>query len=308
MLIKFKDDRSLDIVTLQRLAKRKDLTLGQKKQIKQELSNFNKGLEAEKQAAYELNFYFENHKNYVIIHDLRLCHNEYSAQIDHLIIDRFFHFYVLESKYLANEIIVNENGEFSAKYGNKTIGIPSPIAQNQRHIKILKSFLEDKKEIIPKTLGFRARPSFDNIIALSKNVKISRYAGDQKNLGAHLMRIDNFVSFVNKQANKNSLKDFFSIAQLLFREELKEFAQELVKHHQPLGIDWEARFGIVSDEPKSQSIDEVKPPKATAKKTKKLICTRCSIPIEYIVARFCWFNKKRFGGNTYCRTCQSHYK
>ena len=37
---------------------------------------------------------------------------------------------------------------------------------------------------------------------------------------------------------------------------------------------------------------------------KKLICATCSEPVELKVARFCWFNKARFGENIYCRDCQ----
>lgn len=295
------DGRDQDIATLKSIQKRKDLTLYQKKQIELELSNIIKGVNAEKKAAYALDFYFKNHRNYVIIHDLRLVHEDRVAQIDHLIIDRFFNFYVLESKYVAEEIIINEDGEFSAKYQNKTIGIPSPIAQNQRHIAVLRSFLKSKKIKRPLTLGFRAVPNFENVITLSSNVKIDRPAGGNKVQDAYVMKIDNFISFIDKKASESSFKEVFQFAQLMFREELKKFAEDLASHHQALKMDWYARFGIV--EPKS---DEALLGKQSAKnKTKKLICAKCSDPIEFIVARFCWFNKKRFGGNTYCRSCQA---
>lgn len=43
------------------------------------------------------------------------------------------------------------------------------------------------------------------------------------------------------------------------------------------------------------------------KEKKKLICMKCNVAIEYKVARVCWFNKKRFGGNAYCLECQTAF-
>jgi hypothetical protein len=41
-----------------------------------------------------------------------------------------------------------------------------------------------------------------------------------------------------------------------------------------------------------------------SKPKQKLICYSCGEPITYKVAKFCWFNKSRFGGNIYCLDCQ----
>jgi len=32
----------------------------------------------------------------------------------------------------------------------------------------------------------------------------------------------------------------------------------------------------------------------------KLICSKCGQAVSYAVAKFCWFNKPKFGGNVYC--------
>jgi len=45
-------------------------------------------------------------------------------------------------------------------------------------------------------------------------------------------------------------------------------------------------------------------PEESLKPKKKLICATCSEAVELRVARFCWFNKARFGENIYCRECQ----
>lgn len=39
----------------------------------------------------------------------------------------------------------------------------------------------------------------------------------------------------------------------------------------------------------------------------KLICHTCGVSLTYNVAKFCWFNKPRFGGNIYCMRCQKEF-
>jgi hypothetical protein len=46
------------------------------------------------------------------------------------------------------------------------------------------------------------------------------------------------------------------------------------------------------------------PADTAAKPKQKLICHGCSAPVPYNVAKFCWFNKPKFGGDLYCMACQ----
>lgn len=39
-------------------------------------------------------------------------------------------------------------------------------------------------------------------------------------------------------------------------------------------------------------------------KPTRLACATCGTIVAHNVARFCWFNKPRFGGNVYCMDCQ----
>jgi hypothetical protein len=48
---------------------------------------------------------------------------------------------------------------------------------------------------------------------------------------------------------------------------------------------------------------EIESEQATKPK-QKLICYSCGALVAYNVAKFCWFNKPRFGGNIYCFECQ----
>ncbi len=74
------------------------------------------------------------------------------------------------------------------------------------------------------------------------------------------------------------------------------------------------RAGIKGEEEAAYEIDfhfgttknyaVTEPATEERKPRKKLICATCAQPVELKVARFCWFNKVRFGENIYCRECQ----
>jgi len=45
-------------------------------------------------------------------------------------------------------------------------------------------------------------------------------------------------------------------------------------------------------------------PAAEDKPKQKLVFHACGASVGYNVAKFCWFNKPKFGGNIYCMDCQ----
>ncbi len=75
----------------------------------------------------------------MVLHDLRLECDGRVAQIDHLLMNRFLEIYVCESKRFAEGVAINDQGEFSAFYGSKPYGVPSPVQQNKRHMVVLES-------------------------------------------------------------------------------------------------------------------------------------------------------------------------
>lgn len=135
MLIKKADDRSADIEILKALSARPDVSQDIRRLIDREVRNIQSGIRGEAEAAYEMEFHYGASKNWVIIHDLRLECNGRSAQIDHLLINRFLEIYVCESKRFSEGVAVNEQGEFSAFFGSKPYGIPSPLEQNCHFLK-----------------------------------------------------------------------------------------------------------------------------------------------------------------------------
>ena len=140
MLLKNKDDNQNGIDYLSELLER-DIPDDKKRLIEREIKNLYSGNKGEKTSAYYLDFEFRESKNWVIIHDLRLEHNGDVAQIDHLMIGRMLDIYVLESKNFTYGVSISDDGDFSYFYNNRPFSIPSPISQNERHIRLLDRFL-----------------------------------------------------------------------------------------------------------------------------------------------------------------------
>lgn len=318
MIIKHIDCIQDDIDVLGSMLSSNSLSFKQKKLIENEISNIKKGHLGEKNAAYELDFHLEKTDNFAVIHDLRIEYENRVAQIDHLVINRFFDFFVLESKNLSDTIVINDQGEFSAKYGNRSIGIASPIAQNEKHISVLNQLINSKLVKRPSILGFNIRPNFHNIVFIAQNTIIERPSKKSKLPWLNqVIKADEFIRYLDEYINKMSYaKAFIKIPKTIFVEELKDFAEQLSSQHKPIQVDWYARFGVskpIKNHTPAKtpiftpSTTKPLPKKIDVKKKSKLICHACKIDISFVVARFCWFNKPRFNNQIYCKNCQTKF-
>ena len=166
------DSKQEEIGELEIFLKSK-LTPPQRYLIKRKLKAMRSGIYGEKDAAYYIDFYFGNSKNWAVIHDLRLEHKGQVAQIDHLLINRFFDMYVLESKNYSSKLKISPGGELQVYNGKEYSGIPSPIEQNKRHIHLLDLFPKSNN-ILPKRMRISIRQRFKNIILVSPKPIITR--------------------------------------------------------------------------------------------------------------------------------------
>jgi hypothetical protein len=324
MIIKEADKNKPDIAILEGLAARRDASPEVRKRIEQEIRNIRAGAKGEAEAAYEIDFHFGPSKNHAVIHDLRLEVDGRVAQIDHLVIGRFLDIWVCETKNFCEGIAINEFGECSRFYNSKPYGMASPIEQNKNHIVVLEALFKTGVVPLPKRLGISIRPNVTSVVMVSKNARISRpktaVAGVES-----LIKCDQFRSLVERATETDS--NPLTIAKLIGIETLENFARSIAAQHTVKAFDWAAKFGLAGDSPgcapDSVARDAATPPPlptpagASVHRSaaglaaeegkspkKKLVCATCSEPVELKVARFCWFNKARFGENIYCRDCQ----
>lgn len=326
--------RKKDLVELNALLRLPYVRAETKVQIEREIRNIQSGLKGESEAAHMIDFDFGNGiKNWAVIHDLRLEYNGNVAQIDHLLIDRMLEIYVCESKRFSEGIDINAHGEFAAYYQGKPYGIPSPIEQNNRHKTLLRRIFDNDEMELPMRLGVKMKPSLHSLILIG-NDAIIRRPKDSKNVED----LDRIIK--NEQLKKRIYKDFdelnprtflhqmTSMAKIISRETLYEFAENLAALHQAKQTNWKARFGIQDGQPEihitakqaataklmTETKTEVfRQPENTGTDAVKsesivrnLFCCACHRTVTQTVAQYCWKNKTRFDGKVYCFNCQKN--
>jgi hypothetical protein len=92
VIIKTRDSKNTDFAELNFLAKRSDLNAQQLADIQQVIHNLTKGDTGEKDSAYQIDLHLKDSKDWAVIHDLRIEHNGFVAQIDHVLISRWLKF------------------------------------------------------------------------------------------------------------------------------------------------------------------------------------------------------------------------
>jgi Nuclease-related domain len=322
MIIKLADDKRSQKAILQNLINHSGADALTRKRIEQELRNIDAGMRGEEEAAYEMKVHYGENPNWMIIHDLRIEHGGLFAQIDHVIINRLLEIWVCESKHFSEGVAINEHGEFSAFFGSKPYGVPSPIEQNNRHILILKRLFDSGVVSLPTRLGFTLKPNLMSLVLVSKGARISRPKTKIDGLNA-IIKNDMLFKTICKSVDDSSP---LTIAKFVSAETVEGLARQIASLHKPISMNWHAKFGLPLQpqhvpptlpvrpifSPVAALTQPVNPaPTSLATQTsdetkikQKLVCHACGEAVIYTVAKFCWFNKPKFGGNIYCIDCQ----
>jgi hypothetical protein len=253
MRIKAADDRSSDVLELQRLFHRPDLAPTSRKRIETEIRNIQAGERAERDAAYQIELYFGRSENWATIHDLRIEVDGLVAQIDHLVINRLAEIWVCESKSFAEGVSINEYGEWARWWHGRRDGMPSPIEQNRRHIHLLERVFDDGLAPLPRRLGLAPmRPRLRSLVLVSDNARITRPR----------RKVDGIDQVIKAEQLKTRLLDAYDanpnrdMLRLIGKEGLEKFARSLVALHRPASIDWFARFGLDQSVPTASERQE----------------------------------------------------
>ena len=190
---------------------------GEKKDIiERDIMLQKQGISGESNVHYELKNSF---MPMVCLHDVRIEHEEYVAQLDFVVITNKF-LAILETKKLNGDITVNRVGDFIRTIRTRRgrvfkEGIYSPITQNARHLKIVKDLLSQKLNInnMPiKSLVVIANPkSIINKDKCPNDIKYSLYKCDQI--------IKQLEYLQNDKKNEYDLeeKKMYAIADLLLK-------------------------------------------------------------------------------------------
>lgn len=210
--------------------------------IEQELRLVRAGDKGERESAYLIDFECAASKNRVVFHDLRFEVNGRVAQIDHLMINRFLDVYVFETKHFHAGIKITEDGEFLRwnDYRKNFEGMPSPLAQNERHIQVLKDVF--RLLDMPSRLGVRLEPAFYSLVLVAPTARIDR---PRKYDTSRVIKADALAETLRRDIDElGILSTFGSAARIVSTDTLEDIGRQLLLRHSPVAMDYTARFGL----------------------------------------------------------------
>lgn len=225
--------------TIQRLERRLAASRAEDRpDIERELRMRRAGVKGEREASYFIDFDFGASSNHAVIHNLRLEHEGLSAQIDHLVINRFYELTVLETKHFSSGLKIDEDGSFHRydTYERAYVPIASPLAQAERHATLIARYLRAMTKR-PRSfgLGFQLEPKIECYILVNTDTKIVRPATFDT---SRVIASDRLGEAFNKSLDKRygGIKSMLSLALLarvMSRRSLNSFGALLVDGHKP---------------------------------------------------------------------------
>ena len=228
-----------------------------KAKIEQELRNVRAGLKGEQEAAYLIDFGLKDSRNTLVIHDLRFEIDGRVAQIDHLLLHRSLTVFVLETKNFHAGLKITEEGEFLRWNSFKKTyeGMASPVAQNERHIAVLKDVFG--RVDMPTRLGLRLAPIFESYILVSPNTRVDR---PKKYDTSRVLKADMLMGALDKRFdNEGVLERLTSTAKLVSHETLVNIGRQLMLQHKPVKFDYVAKFGLNEASERASVVGESAP-------------------------------------------------
>jgi hypothetical protein len=239
MLLKKTDSKDQQIAELQYLLS--GATGDRRYRIEQELRILRAGIKGEQEAAYLIDFSRKESRHTNVIHDLRLEIDGQVAQIDHLIINQVLYCYVLETKHFSSGFKITEEGEFLRwnDFRKCYEGMPSPLAQNERHLAVLKKAFERIE--MPTRFGIRLPITFFPLVLVSPNARIDR---PKRFDTSQIIKADMLEAFIDKLVDKAGVLDVIGgLAKVVSIETLEGIGKKLVRMHKPTTFDYTNRFG-----------------------------------------------------------------
>ena len=198
------------------------------------------GEKQEKDVAFYLRRAFKDRDDVLVINDLRIRHNDETAQIDHLVVTELG-FCLIESKSIKATVNINKAGEWSRTANGKAVGMPSPIKQVELQEQLLKQMLSDHREqIIGTVLGLQqgfSKRRWRTICAVSSDAVIDR-SNLSKELCERVLKSEFVADWVNdnaalKQGFGKSLRAFKTGEPVFSSAELTAIGQFLLSKHTP---------------------------------------------------------------------------
>ena len=206
--------------------------------IKSDLVKLENGYRSEKENAYYLDFEFNDSKNVIVLHDLRLKYRGYTAQIDHMLITRF-DITLLESKSFTGKLTIKNDGSLHVQYPKFFKTFPNPIEQNERHKKIVEKLINAYFDL-PSNIKLLGGFEFQTKVLINPNTTLVN-----KKLPDGFARADSYIAQRSKEIDKiGAFEAIKLVSKAMSIEKAKELARFLTSHHQPLEFDYTKKYRV----------------------------------------------------------------
>jgi hypothetical protein len=195
------------------------------------------GRAAEEQMAFYLRRALKDDPKIRIFNGFRFVRDGEVAQIDHLVLHNYGGI-IVESKSVATEVRVGQDGAWTRVYNGVEQGMKSPVIQARMQGDLLRKLLEDHAaELLNKLLGiqthFKAMP-IDVLVAISDRGVLKRREGaapEAMKADQIPDRILDIIANYRKGASMFSLS--FKVSYSLNDSEVERISAFVVAHHTP---------------------------------------------------------------------------
>lgn len=214
----YKDGNTLQNKVAELKLKLKNCSLVDEERIKKEIKKYEYGIRGEKNIIYEL---MNSHIPMYILHDINIEYKGYRAQIDFLIITKR-NCFIIECKHLYGDVFIDNKGDFYRSYNGRLSAMYNPITQLERHINVIREYINDRNGFIGKLIVNKAFGEYYRgiVVFSNENTKISdRNAPD--NVRNKVVRADKIINYIKKieSESKNESSS---------ESEIKEYADRIL--------------------------------------------------------------------------------
>lgn len=178
----------------------------------EEIQKYKYGIQGENKILYELK---NSHIPMYILHDINLEYKDYKAQIDFIILTKK-NYYIIECKNLYGNISIDNKGNFYRINNKNKVGIYNPITQLDRHINIIRRYIEDRNNFIGKLIVKKIFDSmYHGIVVLANDNTVVEDKNAPKTVKNKVIRADKLIEYIkyiekNTDSYASSEKDIIS--------------------------------------------------------------------------------------------------
>ena len=184
----------------------------EKSYLYEEIQKYKYGIQGENKILYELK---NSHIPMYILHDINLEYKDYKAQIDFIILTKK-NYYIIECKNLYGNISIDNKGNFYRINNKNKVGIYNPITQLDRHINIIRRYIEDRNNFIGKLIVKKIFDSmYHGIVVLANDNTVVEDKYAPKTVKNKVIRADKLIEYIkyiekNTDSYASSEKDIIS--------------------------------------------------------------------------------------------------